>query len=67
MLDMFTAAEQIEDGLTQLEEAIAQMTAVSDELSAQFGSSAAAVRALEDPAVSHDYCLPGLSDGINRW
>ena len=48
MLDMFTAAEQIEDGLTQLEEAIAQMTAVSDELSAQFGSSAAAVRALED-------------------
>lgn len=26
---MFTAAEQIEDGLTQLEEAIAQMTAVS--------------------------------------
>ena len=48
MLDMFTAAEHIEDGLTQLEEAIAQMTAVSDELSAQFGSSAAAVRALED-------------------
>ncbi len=54
MLDMFDAAEQIEDGLTQLEEAITQMNAVSDELSAQFGSPAAAVRTLENQQAALD-------------
>lgn len=55
MLDMFDAAPtQIEDGLTQLEEAIDQMNAVSDELSAQFGSPAAAVRALENQQAALD-------------